>query len=100
MSCCHAVIIGYNGQTSIQKTMNNSDKKLVNFLIAIPVIVIVFLVGMFVGNRNSTPAMSEATNGSYVTGDEFSAFWKAWQVLDDKSIYAASTTEEAKVYGA
>jgi carboxyl-terminal processing protease len=31
---------------------------------------------------------------------DFSPFWKAWSILDEKYIYAASTTDQQKVYGA
>lgn len=82
--------------------MHNSDKNLVNFLVGIPVVVVVFLLGMFVGNRNASPAMQTAGVGdaSYMSTDAFAPFWKAWQVLDEKDINAASTTADTRLYGA
>jgi len=82
--------------------MNTSDRKLIYLLIGLPAVVIAFLIGLYVGGQN--PASSgasnpQATNGSYVTADQFSPYWKAWQILDDKFVHAASTTADQKVWG-
>lgn len=82
--------------------MNNSeDKKLIYLLIGLPAVILAFLIGMYYGGGSQTVVGNpQATNGAYVSADQFSPFWKAWQVLNDKDINAASTTAETKVYGA
>ena len=83
--------------------MNNSeDKKLIYLLIGLPAVVLAFLIGMYYGGQSPVMVSGnpQATNGSYVSGDQFGPFWKAWQVLDEKDINAASTTVQTKVYGA
>lgn len=80
--------------------MNTSDKKLIYFLIGLPVIVLAFLVGMYVGGKDPAALGNpQATNGTYVTADQFAPFWKVWQILDEKHINAASTTAGSKVWG-
>lgn len=82
--------------------MNNSeDKKLIYLLIGLPAVVLAFLVGMYYGGQSPVSVGNpQATNGSYVSADQFSPFWKAWQVLNEKDINAASTTEQTRIYGA
>ncbi len=82
--------------------MNTNDKKLVYILIGVPAIVFAFFIGIYIGQKSSTPATGDAalSNPSFVTDDQFSLFWKAWQALDDRYVTAASTTAQQKVYGA
>ncbi len=81
--------------------MNNSDRKLSKLLIGVPIVIVAFLLGLYFGSLRS-PAIGnpQATNGNFVTGTQFEPFWKAWQILNDKAISAASTTQDAKVWGA
>lgn len=41
----------------------------------------------------------QATNGQYVTGEQFAPYWKAWSALNDKAIANASTTIDNKIWG-
>lgn len=79
--------------------MNSSDKKFVYGIVGVPVVLITFFVGLYVGQHRNVSVNTDATNGSYVTIDQFSPFWKAWQILDTKNINAASTTPETKIWG-
>lgn len=82
------------------KHMNNSDKKIVYALVGLPIVIIAFFVGLYVGGQNPSEVGNPgATNGNYVTGDQFSPFWKAWQVLNDKNINAASSTIDSRIWG-
>jgi len=81
------------------KPMNNPDKKLIYFLLGLPAVILALLLGIYIGARNPIGVgNSQATNGNFVTGDQFAPFWKAWQVLDEKDINAASTTLDSKVW--
>lgn len=64
-----------------------------------------FALGYFVG-RSSSPAIEEFArisnkeNSTETTQTDFSPFWEAWSVLDEKYIFAATTTDQKKVWGA
>jgi carboxyl-terminal processing protease len=79
---------------------NQEDKKIIYFLIGLPAVVLAFLLGVYYGGSDNPASKNpSATNGSYVSADQFAPFWKAWQVLNDKDINAASTTATDKIYG-
>ncbi len=81
--------------------MNNPEKRLSGLLIGIPIVIVAFLIGLYFGSVSSgNVGNPQATNGSFVTGDQFNPFWKAWQVLDEKAMNASSTNSESKVWGA
>ena len=84
--------------------MNNGrgNKKSTYLLIGIPSLAIAFFVGLYVGTSNSVASNvnPQATNGSFVTSDQFAPFWKAWETLNEKSLYATTTTPDSKVWGA
>ena len=83
--------------------MNNSeDKKLIYFLIGLPAVILAFLLGMYFGGDHPSTLASQqtTTNGAAVTSDQFAAFWKAWRILNEKDVNEASTTDQAKIYGA
>ncbi len=70
-------------------------------VVAIVLIAIAFYIGLFIGEGKSPYyANSGLTDTTQVSADQFSSFWKAWQVLDQKYVKAASTTAQDKVYGA
>lgn len=63
-----------------------------------------FFVGAMVGFRVQ-PSIVKITNiankESAITADaDFSPFWDAWKILNEKHIFAATTTSQEKVYGA
>jgi carboxyl-terminal processing protease len=80
---------------------NGEDKKLIYVLIGLPAIIFALFIGIYIGEKNpSAPSTAGLTNGSYVTSDQFDAFWKVWGILDQKHVNAASTTAQQKIYGA
>lgn len=80
--------------------MNNSDKKLVYILVGLPVIIIVFFIGLYIGGQNPSEVSNpQATNGKFATGEQFNPYWKAWEVLEAKQINAASSTVDSRIWG-
>ncbi len=62
------------------------------------------LLGIFIGfhirpiNQKVAGVINKESINSAFT--DFSPFWKAWSVLDEKYIFSASTTDQKKVYSA
>lgn len=80
--------------------MDIQDKKLVYLLIGLPALLFALFIGIYIGGHGTSQAdFSSVTNGSYVTSDQFAPFWKAWQILDEKYVAAASTSAQTKIYG-
>lgn len=81
--------------------MDTQDKKLVYILIGIPALVFAFFIGIYVGENNrNRPEAAKTVDSKDVTIDQFSTFWKVWKILDNKYVESASTTSQAKVWGA
>ncbi|MEK9177864.1 MAG: S41 family peptidase [Patescibacteria group bacterium] len=80
----------------------NSQIKSTYYLIGVIIVVIAFMAGLSIGEGRSPASLASAklTDLKEVSSDQFSPFWKAWQVLNDKSVFAASTTAQEKIYGA
>lgn len=90
--------------------MNSSGKRIPTILVAVLLIGAVFYAGYFVGQRNR-PAIEKVTALEGLEGTkpppeievktDFSPFWSAWNVLNEKYVsYATTTTEQEKVWGA
>lgn len=63
-----------------------------------------FFGGAMVG-FSARPSIEKVTGiankeSTVVTDADFAPFWTAWNILNEKSIYAATTTDQKKVYGA
>jgi len=78
--------------------MNPRDNRLTYILIAVPALVIVFFIGLHIGKAEQAQ-MPSAANGE-VTDAQLAPFWKAWDILNEKSVAAASTTAQDRVWGA
>ena len=77
------------------------NKKLSYFLIFLPILVFTLFIGIYIGERNtSSPILSNTELRDIATSDQFGAFWKAWQVLDEKYVTSSSTSVQNKIYGA
>ncbi len=80
--------------------MKYEDKKLSLLLIGLPLIIVAFFLGMYFGRENKTVTNGvELTNTDIVTVDQFANYWRAWKILDDKYVSAASTTPQDKIWG-
>ncbi len=81
--------------------MNTFNKKLIYAISAVVVIIIVLFMGIYIGGHTgSTVNRSDLVDRSIITSDKFQIFWKAWQILDNKFVTAASSTVDSKIYGA
>jgi carboxyl-terminal processing protease len=63
-----------------------------------------FFGGAMVG-FSARPSIEKVTGiankeSTVATDADFAPFWTAWNILNEKSIYAATTTDQKKVYGA
>ncbi len=79
--------------------MNIQDRKLIVFLICLPAVIVAFFIGTYVGAGKSYAPNSNLNDTTAVTTDQFSPYWKAWHILDEKFVTAASTTPEDKIWG-
>ena len=80
----------------------NSKTKTTYTIIGVVAIIIAFIIGLSVGEVRSPAAAanSRLTDLTQVQSDQFDSFWKAWQILDEKQVNAASTTPQDKIWGA
>jgi carboxyl-terminal processing protease len=78
--------------------------KIILSLSAILTIGAVFFLGVFAGVYSRPEAEKIITvcnkDSAQSASVDFSPFWKVWSILDEKYIYAASTTDQEKVWGA
>ncbi len=81
--------------------MNLENKKLIYILFGLPVVILTFFVGIYIGERDSNSVSIPTDNLSEIAkSPEFESFWKVWKTLDDKFVTATSTTNQEKIYGA
>ncbi len=81
--------------------MNFQNKKLAYLLFGLPIGIFLLLIGVYIGRHEKPTAdFSSLNNTEVVSKEQFSAFWKAWQILDEKFVTATSTSPQSRVYGA
>ncbi len=80
--------------------MNLENKKVIYILFGVPAIILSLFIGIFIGQKQNSPANNSKELEVIANSDEFKAFWKVWRTLDEKYIKAASTTNDKKIYGA
>ncbi len=80
----------------------NSRDKLSYYVVGVIGVVVAFMIGLSVGEGRSPVSLANTrlTDLNEISSDQFAIFWKAWQVLNEKSVTAASTTAQEKIYGA
>ncbi len=78
-----------------------SDKKNIYLYIAIPAIALAFFAGYYFGGKQPIAESGNpgATNGNFVTSDQFAPYWKAWQILNAEQVNNASSTVDSKIWG-
>ena len=78
--------------------MNFQDKKLVAFLVCLPAVIIAYFLGAHFSGSNPYPN-SSLNDENALTKGQFDAYWKAWHLLDEKFVTAASTSPQTRVWG-
>jgi carboxyl-terminal processing protease len=81
--------------------MNTGEKKFVQIMIVLPVVVLAFFLGIYAGgDKGPSGAPQAASAASSISSSEFAPFWKAWNVLNEKYVGNSTTTDAQKIYGA
>lgn len=79
-------------------------RKVLYIIISIILLSGVFGIGLYMGysHRPEIDKVASVTNKtpSFETTADFTAFWKAWNVLKEKSIYSDKITDQDRVWGA
>jgi carboxyl-terminal processing protease len=79
-------------------------KKTIYIAISIILLSGLFGAGLYIGYSHRPEIDKVSTvinkNPTFETTADFSAFWKAWNVLKDKSIYSSKITDQERVWGA
>lgn len=79
-------------------------KRVIYIVVSLVLIGVVFGVGIYIG-YSRRPFIEKVTsvinkNPTFETTADFTAFWKAWNVLKEKSIYSDKITDQDRVWGA
>lgn len=82
--------------------MNNEDKKLIYALVGLPIVILAFFIGLYLGGNTARVkvANDDSIESAAITKEDLAPFWKAWDILDRKFVNTGSTTVQDKVYGA
>jgi carboxyl-terminal processing protease len=79
---------------------NFKNKYVPTIIIAALLVGVAYYIGLFMGEgKPSALPNSGDTDTNIVSQDQFSTFWKAWQILNDKDLNAASTSAQDKIWG-
>ena len=75
-----------------------------HYTLAVLLIVLFFILGVYVGNKN-IPEIDKVVGFSgketaVVTTADFSPFWKVWNIMTQKSLTVSTISDQDKVYGA
>ncbi len=81
--------------------INNISNKTANIIFAVAIaLALGFGAGMYVQSKNaSTSSDLHVSETSKITDAQFQPFWDSWNILSQKYVAAASTTDQQKIYG-
>lgn len=84
--------------------MKRNTRTIIYILGSLILISGVFASGVYIGyhNRPEIDKVSSVTNkdSKVQTSADFDSFWKVWNILNEKSIYAKKVTDQDRVWGA
>lgn len=79
-------------------------KKVGYIVVSLLLVILVWGIGLYMGYSHRPEIDKVATiinkKPTFETTADFTAFWKAWNVLKDKSIYSDKITDQDRVWGA
>jgi carboxyl-terminal processing protease len=80
---------------------NQQQKKVVIGIIALAILIIVFFVGNYVGEKSERSKLfNDVSSGNpQITSDQFAPFWKVWNILTDKFVTATTTDTQKRIWG-
>lgn len=82
----------------------NLHKNIIYVLVSLLIIGVVLAVGIYIGyyHRSDIDKVSSVINKEpqVETAADFSAFWKAWNILNKESIYKDKISDQDRVWGA
>jgi carboxyl-terminal processing protease len=79
---------------------NFKNKYIPYSAIGLVVLIAVFCIGYYAGKDRAYTAHANLDDTNDVTVDQFSTFWKAWDILNEKDINSTSTSAQDKIWGA
>ncbi len=82
----------------------NEYKRLINVVLSVVIIAVAFFTGAYFG-YSKRPEIDKAVSVSnkepqIETSADFSSFWKVWNLINEKSIYAKKVSDQDRVMGA
>ena len=77
------------------------QKKLLKSIVSLLVLLIVFFVGAYMGQKGSLASSSiNIPDNISVTNEQFDPFWKVWKILSEKYVAATTTDSQKRIWGA
>ncbi len=78
------------------------NKKNVQIIGALVLLVLAFGLGNYIGKRNPATIPEDITipAGISVSSEQFESFWKVWKILNEKYVGATTTDSQKRVWGA
>lgn len=87
--------------TILQKMNNNQQKKLVQIVVGLIVLLAVFFVGNYIGKKGAVgEVLPGVPSDVLVSNDQFQSFWKVWKILSEKYVAATTTDSQKRIWGA
>lgn len=84
--------------------INLNYKKIGYIVVSILLVAVIFGMGIYIGysRRPAIEKIASVVNKTptFETTADFDAFWKAWNILKEKSIYSDKVTDQDRVWGA
>jgi carboxyl-terminal processing protease len=78
----------------------DKQKKLVQTIIGVIILVVVFFVGSYVGKKEISGDVIAVPADIPVTDEQFQSFWKVWRLLSEKYVAATTTDTQKRIWGA
>ncbi len=78
----------------------DQQKKLVQIIVGIIILVGVFFIGNYTGKESLSSDLISIPADVPVTDEQFQSFWKVWRILSEKYVAATTTDTQKRIWGA